>query len=431
MTASTKEILFETSHVNEMNLHILSTDKFKTTTIVLLIQQPLAEETVTKTALLSMVMKRATARFPETRLLREHLDFLYGAIFDVDVTKKGERQILQVYMEIPNEKFLSEQTPLLEQAIQLVGEVVTQPYLENGKFAEKYIRTEKESLRKRIESIVDDKMRYANQRVTEEMCAGEPFGLPVNGRIADLAEIDGAVLHAHYEDLLAHYPIDIFVVGDVGAEQVKSYIQTYINVNGRQVKAFTVKSAPKHVTKTREVIERLDVNQGKLNIGCRTQISYPDDDYPALLIANGVLGGFPHSKLFVNVREKASLAYYAVSRLESHKGILMIMSGIEVGNYEKALLIINEQLKLVQAGQISEQEMAQTKATLINQFRELLDSPRMMVDFTYNGILSGRTRRLGELLDELTHVTVDQVKAVAGKIQMDTIYLLRDQKGEA
>ncbi|RNB91805.1 insulinase family protein [Brevibacillus fluminis] len=431
MTASTKEILFETSHVNEMNLHILSTDKFKTTTIVLMIQQPLAEETVTKTALLSMVMKRATARFPETRLLREHLDFLYGAIFDVDVTKKGERQIVQVYMEIPNEKFLSEQTPLLEQAIQLVGEVVTQPYLENGKFAEKYVRTEKESLRKRIESLVDDKMRYANQRVTEEMCAGEPFGLLVYGRIADLAEIDGGVLHSHYQDLLAHYPIDIFVVGDVQAEQVKSYIQTYIKMNGRQVKAFTVKSTPKHVTNTREVIERLEVNQGKLNIGCRTKISYPDDDYPALLIANGVLGGFPHSKLFVNVREKESLAYYAVSRLESHKGILMIMSGIEVGNYQKALLIINEQLKLVQAGQISEQEMSQTKATLINQFRELLDSPRMMVDFTYNGIFSGRTRRLSELLDEINQITVDQVKAAAGKIQMDTIYLLRDQKGEA
>lgn len=431
MTASTKEILFETSHVNEMNLHILSTDKFKTTTIVLMIQQPLAEETVTKTALLSMVMKRATARFPETKQLREHLDFLYGAIFDVDVLKKGERQIVQVYMEIPNEKFLSEPTPLLEQAIQLVGEVVTQPYLENGKFAEKYVRTEKESLRKRIESIVDDKMRYANQRVTEEMCAGEPFGILVNGRIEDLAAIDGAVLHAHYQELLAHHPIDIFVVGDVDAAQVQSYIHTYINHKGRQAKTIAIKSAAKQVTKTREVIERLDVNQGKLNIGCRTQISYQDDDYPALLIANGVLGGFPHSKLFVNVREKASLAYYAVSRLESHKGILMIMSGIEVANYEKALLIINEQLQLVQAGQISEQEMGQTKATLINQFRELLDSPRMMVDFTYNGILSGRARRLGELLDELNQVTVEQVKAAAGKIQMDTIYLLRDRKGEA
>lgn len=430
MTASTKEILFETSHVNEMNLHILSTDKFKTTTIVFMIQQPLAEATVTKTALLSMVMKRATARFPDTKLLREHLDFLYGAIFDVDVLKKGERQILQVYMEIPNEKFLSEQSPLLEQAIQLVGEVVTQPFLENGKFAEKYVRTEKESLRKRIESIVDDKMKYANQRVTEEMCAGEPFGLLVNGKIEDLAKIDGATLHSLYLEMLARHPIDIFVVGDVDAAKVKQYIQTYINIEGRRVEPTVVKTAPKQVTKTREVIEKLDVNQGKLNIGCRTQISYPDDDYPAVLIANGVLGGFPHSKLFVNVREKASLAYYAVSRLESHKGILMIMSGIEVANYEKALLIINEQLKLVQSGQISDQEMEQTKATLINQFRELLDSPRMMVDFTYNGILSGRARKLGELLDELSQVTVEQVKAAAGKIQMDTIYLLRDQKGE-
>lgn len=431
MTASAKDILFQTSQVNEMDLHILSTDKFKTTTIVLMIQQPLSEATVTKTALLSMVMKRATARFPETKLLREQLDFLYGAIFDVDVLKKGERQIFQVYMEIPNEKFLSEPSPLLEQAIRLVGEVLTQPYLENGEFAEKYVRTEKESLRKRIESIVDDKIKYANQRITEEMCAGEPFGLLVNGRVEDLPKISGKSLYAYYTELLASNPIDIFVVGDVEAGKVQEYITKYIVMNGRQASTIPTNTVTRQVTKTREVIERLDVNQGKLNIGCRTQISYQDNDYPALLLANGVLGGFPHSKLFMNVREKASLAYYAVSRLESHKGILMIMSGIEVANYEKAVSIIKEQMELVRAGQISSQELEQTKATLTNQFRELLDSARMMVDFTYNGIVSGRRRRLGELLDELSRVTVDQVKAAAGKIQMDTIYLLRDMKGEA
>ncbi|GAA4701293.1 EF-P 5-aminopentanol modification-associated protein YfmF [Brevibacillus fulvus] len=431
MAASAQEIAFETTERNGMNVHILSTEKFKTTTIVVMIEQALSEEHVTKTALLSLVMKRATARFPDTKQLREYLNFLYGAIFDVDVFKKGERQILQLYMEVPNEKYLSAETPLLEEAVRFLGEMLTRPYLENNAFAEKYVTAEKESLRKRIESLIDDKMRYANQRVTEEMCKGEPYALLANGRIEDIAGITGANLYAYFQELIRENPINIFVVGDVDKGQISEYIATHFALQRSRAKALPATQVNKAVAEVREVIERLEVNQGKLNIGCRTSITYRDDDYPALLVFNGVLGGFPHSKLFMNVREKASLAYYAVSRLESHKGILMMMSGIDVTNYEKAVSIIKEQVELVRNGEISESEMNQTKATLANQYRELLDNPRSTIDFAYNGVLSGRERKLQELLREIEQVTVADVKRVAAKLQMDTIYLLRDNKGEA
>ncbi len=431
MTAPVKEIVFHSSQVNGINVHILPTPKFKTTTIVAMIQQELSEEYVTKTALLAMVMKRATERFPDTKKLREHLDFLYGAIFDVDVVKKGERQILHVYMEVPNEKFLSDQTPLLEQAIQFVGDMLVRPYTEGSGFAEKYVTAEKESLRKRIESLIDDKMKYANQRVTAEMFKGEPFALLVNGRVEDLPSITNETLLQYFQELTTQNPIDLFVVGDVEQANVSAYVQKHIPLKRAQVKDLPAGNVQKQVQEVREVVERLDVSQAKLNIGCRTNITVKDDDYPALLLYNGVLGGFPHSKLFVNVREKASLAYYAVSRLESHKGVLMMMSGIDVANYDKAVSIIKEQLEAMRQGQITDEEMNQTKATLANQFRELSDSARMMIDFAYNGIISGRKRQLEEMLQQMENVTVDDIRRVADKVAIDTIYLLRDKKGGA
>lgn len=430
MAALTKEIAFETTQVNGLHLHTLKTDQFKTTTMMMMIEQELSDTYVTKTALVTSVLKRATARFPDTRQLREQLDFLYGAIFDVDVMKKGERQIIQLYMEVPNEKFLSDQAPLLEQAIQFIGDVLTRPYLENGSFAEKYVTAEKESLRKRIESLIDDKMKYANQRITEEMCKGEPFALMASGRAEDLPAIDGKELYAYYRELLSGNPIDLFVVGDINVPEVTQYIGQHITIDRKEAKRLPEANLTKQVSQTREVVDRLEVNQAKLNIGCRTNITYKDDDYPALVVFNGVLGGFPHSKLFVNVREKESLAYYAVSRLESHKGILMMMSGIDAANYEKAVSIMKKQVDLVRQGEITEQELAQTKATISNQYRELLDSPRLMMDFTYNGVISGRKRLLEELLNQIASVTVEDIKRVADKLALDTIYLLRG-KGEA
>ncbi|MGE7271210.1 EF-P 5-aminopentanol modification-associated protein YfmF [Brevibacillus panacihumi] len=431
MGTQVHEIAFTSSQINGMNVHILQTEKFKTTTIVTMIEQELSEETVTKTALLAMVMKRATARFKETKRLREYLDFLYGAIFDVDVTKKGERQILQIYMEVPNEKYLAQASTLLEEAIQFVGDMLTRPCVENGAFLPKYVTQEKETLRKRIESLIDDKMKYANQRVTEEMCKDEPFALLVQGRAADLPAITGEDLYRHFLEITTSNPINLFVVGDVDELQVKKAIETHIPLQRNAVKELKVTSPIKNVEQERTVVDRLDVSQAKLNIGCRTNIAYKDDDYPALLMYNGILGGFPHSKLFVNVREKASLAYYAVSRLESHKGIMMIMSGIEAIKYDQAVEIIKAQMDLMRQGKITEEELSQTRATLTNQFRELLDSARMMIEYTYNGVVSGRKRPLNELLQAFETVTIDDIKRVADQVKIDMIYLLRDKKGEA
>lgn len=431
MGTQVHEIAFTSSQINGMNVHILQTEKFKTTTIVTMIEQELSEETVTKTALLAMVMKRATARFKETKRLREYLDFLYGAIFDVDVTKKGERQILQIYMEVPNEKYLAQASTLLEEAIQFVGDMLTRPCVENGAFLPKYVTQEKETLRKRIESLIDDKMKYANQRVTEEMCKDEPFALLVQGRAADLPAITGEDLYRHFLEITTSNPINLFVVGDVDEQQVKKAIETHIPLQRNAVKELKVTSPIKNVEQERTVVDRLDVSQAKLNIGCRTNIAYKDDDYPALLMYNGILGGFPHSKLFVNVREKASLAYYAVSRLESHKGIMMIMSGIEAIKYDQAVEIIKAQMDLMRQGKITEEELSQTRATLTNQFRELLDSARMMIEYTYNGVVSGRKRPLNELLQAFETVTIDDIKRVADQVKIDMIYLLRDKKGDA
>lgn len=431
MAANITDIAFQSTQIHGMNVHILPTGKFKTTTIVTMIEQALSEETVTKTALLAMVMKRASARFPETKLLRAHLDFLYGAIFDVDVTKKGERQILQIYMEVPNEKYLSKEDSLLEQAIQFVGDMLTRPHVENGAFLEKYVSQEKETLRKRVESLIDDKMKYANQRITEEMCKGEPFSLLIQGRVKDLPAITGQELYTYFKQITTTNPINMFVVGDVAPKEVEQAIQKHIPLERSQAGALEISQASVKVADEREVIDRLDVNQAKLNIGCRTHITYKDEDYPALLLYNGVLGGFPHSKLFVNVREKESLAYYAVSRLESHKGIMMIMSGIDVNKYQRAVEIIKQQMDSMRQGKISEEEMSQTRATLSNQFRELLDSARGMIEFTYNGLVSGRKRRLDELLKGIETTTIEDIKKVAEKVEIDTIYLLRDKKGEA
>ena len=171
------------------------------------------------------------------------------------------------------------------------------------------------------------------------------------------------------------------------------------------------------------------MSQAKLVLGFRTNIAYGDPLYGLLLMYNGILGGFPHSKLFQNVREKASLAYYIFSRLERHKGVMVVAAGIDSNDYEKARGIIEEQVEAMAAGRISETEIENTRRGLINHLRTVEDNPYQIINFHLDGTIGGKNYTIAELIRCIEAVTLEEIKAAAEKIKLDTVYLLRGRQG--
>ena len=421
---------FETGSIGNIRVHVCASNKFKTTTLMAFIQQELSPETVTKTALLPQVLQRGTMSNPTTLSFRRKLDELYGAILYGDVYKRGERHIMQFAMEMANEQYLKESPSLLSEGIRFFGEVLLKPAVENQAFKSAFVEAEKKNLKQKIESLKDDKIRYASQRMIEAMCQGEPYALFNLGRLEDLPNINPQELYTYYQDVLAGCPIDFYCVGNVSVDEVMKLLeQQFSSIAGGTRKTVQTMPVSRSVEKERVVIERMNVKQGKLNIGCRTQTSIQDPDYPALMMYNGILGGFPHSKLFRNVREKASLAYYCSSRLESHKGLLLIQSGIEIDNYDQAVSIIKEQLEEIREGNISDQELEQTKATLSNQLRSQMDRSYEMIHYHYQSVLNGKDLPLNQLLEQVNAVQKEDVQKMAEKVQLDVIYFLRDRGG--
>jgi predicted Zn-dependent peptidase len=425
-----KNIQFERSEIHNIRIHVLPTDQFKTYAISVYLGQPLSEQTVTETALIPFVLRRGTENYPETKQFREYLDDLYGAGFGFDIYKRGDYQIVQFRMDLINDRFVKTDGSLLKQGLGFVGETLTRPALENGRFRSKYVEAEKQTLQKRIESIINDKIRYAAERCIEEMCRNEPYRLHPLGKLDDLATISPESLYERYTQWLQNSPIDIYVVGNTTLQEVMDLVTEAFSFPRSNEAAYQLKASTAKTEEVKTVVERLEVNQGKLNMGLRTNITYADDQYPAALMYNGVLGGYPHSKLFINVREKESLAYYASSRLDGHKGILTLQSGIEIENYDKAVAIIREQLKSMERGDISDTEISQTRAMISNHLQEIQDSAFEIIAFDFNSVLSGKERSVPELIEAVEAVDIADIQLVAKQVQLDTIYFLRDQKGE-
>ncbi|MBL4968576.1 EF-P 5-aminopentanol modification-associated protein YfmF [Bacillus halotolerans] len=422
------------SYVNEvktkhggLTAHIVETEKFKTVSLIFKMLAPLTKEQVTKRALFPHVLLRGTESRPKTAELRSYLDELYGTSVSADLSKKGEQHVITFRLEIPNEKYLKDQTPLLEKGLHLLAEIVFSPALEAGVFQSQYVDQEKRTLKQRIQAVYDDKMRYSNLRLIQEMCKNEPYSLHVNGEIDDVDAITADQLYETYRHAIQNDQLDLYVVGDVDSKQVQAAIEQYFQTEERTLEAFANNHAEQPEPK--EVIDEEDVKQGKLNIGYRTNITFTDQDYSALQVFNGMFGGFSHSKLFINVREKASLAYYAASRIDSFKGLLMVMSGIEVKNYKQAVSIIAEQFQAMKNGEFSEQDISQTKAMIRNQVLETIDTAYGLSEFLYQQAAAQVDIPIEDFLANIERVTKEDIIKVGEKIQLDTTYFLKGTEG--
>ena len=140
---------FSTKTINGIPTHFFTTKKFKTNHIGLYIRQPLEEEHFTKVALIPSILKRGTEKHPSTKEMRQALDQLYGASLQADVMKRGEQQIAVFRLEMANEKFLSDQAPLLEKGMELLADLILRPLTENGGFSSKYVELEKDLFKKK------------------------------------------------------------------------------------------------------------------------------------------------------------------------------------------------------------------------------------------------------------------------------------------
>lgn len=411
------------SEMQGYKLHVVETEKYKTNTLVWKMKAPLTKEDVTKRGLLPHVLQSSTKKYPSTTSLRSYLDELYGATLFVDLSKKGEYHVISFSIEIANEKFLSDPSPLLKKGFELLAEILINPNLSGNGFDQATVDKEKRTQKQRIQSVFDDKMRYSNVRLLEEMCKEEPYALQVNGDLDDVDTITPENLYQYYQKAFKEDEMDLYVIGDVKEEDVKNIASELLKFESRVPKKVASNRAVKP-DKVNEVIEKQDVKQGKLNMGYRTNIVYGDPDYFALQVFNGIFGGFSHSKLFINVREKASLAYYAASRLESHKGLMMVMSGIDLKNYDQAVGIINEQMDAMKKGDFTDEELVQTKAVIQNQILETIDTARGLIEILYHNVVSVTSIELNVWMNEMQKATKDEIVAVANKIDLDTIYFL-------
>lgn len=406
-------------------LTFLPARKFKTSVISAQFVVPLRRDTVSANALLPSVLRRGTVTCPDMGALSAKLDKLYGARIDGTVRKKGEAQCVGFVASLIDDRYAPGGEKLLEPVADLLGELVCDPATERGRFVASYFDSEKTNLINAIRSILNDKREYADSRLLQEMCAGEPYGIPRLGSQQDAEKLQLQKLYAQYQNLIASSRLELFYIGSAGQTRVEQALLSAFSSLPRDA-VQNIPPAEPHTPpqEPRTVRDRLDVTQGKLGMG----FSCGSDDYPALLLGNTLFGGSSNSKLFLNVREKLSLCYYASSLYHRRKGLITVSSGIEFENYQRAFDEICAQLEAVREGRLEDWELDAARSTLLNAYASMGDSQGRLENFCLGQAASGLSETPEELAQKVREVTLERICRAMESARLDTVYFLEGKE---
>ena len=399
----------------------VETDSFKTGRISVSMALPM-DENMAANSLLIYLLKRSCKEYPDFSLLNGKLDELYGASLSAGVSKIGESQVLS--LTCLDDRFALTEESIAEQCAELLAGMIFSPNCKSGSFGADNLNAEKRLLIQRIEEELNDKRTYAFNKCIEYMCSNEAYGKDKYGTIEEIQNVKMADVYSAWKNLLSSAVFQITVVGSASEKIADIFTKKFEKIERNPVRPETVFiRRGRHFNRYEETYP---VNQGKLVIGFRAGMENSRDNIHAITVMNDIFGMGTYSKLFVNVREKLSLAYYCWSRLVASKGIVLVEGGIDTDKEKKVSAEILSQLSDLRNGKTDPEVLESSKRSLREKCN--FTTPESICAWYAAQVLESEIVTPESVAEGVENVTMEQVCEAAKKLSIDTIFMLKAQE---
>lgn len=399
--------------------------QFNTTLISYNFYLPLKKDTVAAYGLLPFILTSCGKQYPDFSQLNYKLAKLYGAKLDASAEKYGDYQLLKMSISVINDRFSLDGEPLVMNASEMLLGLIFEPNVENNAFLPEDLNREKRKAIEHIKGQLNDKRIYAKTRLIEEMYKGTPYGIPKCGTVEDVEAITCESLYSAWQQMLNEAYVRVHVVGAAVPNGLFEAVKEKFDLLYRQNVTDCKVSSPTPVADSViTVTDKMDVTQGKLCLGFSSSLYGNDDVALPLMVMADIFGGGPYSRLFSNVREKLSLCYYCRASAVLHKGLLMVESGVEKENIQKAQVEILNQLDIVKNGEFTDFEFESSIKSIIDTFNSYNDS-QTSLDMWYT--LKANNQNLyspTEVAEKISAITREDVINAAKGIKLNTVYQL-------
>ncbi len=408
----------------------IKNSRFNTTLISFNFYLPLSREHYEANALLPYVLSSCSKEYKSFRDLNMALGGLYGATITTGNAKLMDHQWTNISINVINDAYSIDGAKIVAKAAELLASLIFAPSLEGNSFRAEDVEREKIQMLDRIKGEINDKRGYARTKAVSLMFGDDPYGIPRYGYLENMKKVDGEELFAAWERLLRSAYIRVNVIGDTLPEGIFSSVSAAFSAIKREnVTGFKGFNTPELVRNINET-EYMDIAQGKLVMGFSLGDVSPESNTAALSVMSDIFGGGPYSRLFLNVRERLSLCYYCACRSAKNKGYMLVDSGVESANAEKAQKEILNQLDIMKNGGFSDDEFDASVRSIKDSIKSAEDSAEVINTWYASRVFDGSVPEPADLEKLISKVTREDVINAAKRVELCTVYKLLPEEAK-
>ena len=409
--------------IKGVHLHFIQSEKFKTNKIKVRFSAPMSEKTIAGRVLTASMLETSNALYPTSQAFREKLANLYGANYSTSLSRRGLVHYLDINLSFVRDQFLSRKNMLADEMLDFLKASLFFP-LSNGKaFDTKTFEIEKRNVLTDLEAEIENHFYHAHRELNNLFYDLPEMRIPRVATIELVEKETAETSFAAFQQMLNQDQIDFFFIGDFNEIAVREKIQEFQFSEREQPLQLSYQQNYSNIT--REKLEQRDVHQSIVELAYHFSSQYGDRSHLPLIVLNGLLGGFAHSKLFVNVREKESLAYTISSSFDIFSGLMRIYAGIDRANRTKTIALINRQILDLKRGHFTDEELEQTKNMLKNSILLAQDRQNTLIERAYmSSVLGKKFLSLEAWLKALENVSKADLIEAAQQLKLQAIYFM-------
>ena len=405
----------------------ISDPKYKTNVVRVRFIVPIDPDKLGVNALLTSLLVTSNAKVPSRSELSKRFLGLYGTSVGAVWGNVTDYQTLGLTISAIMDRYTIGGEVISEEAVRILLDCIFDPDLKDGKFNEKYFRLRKQELLDNIDAAINDKRSYGFMKAKEVVFEGESSALSELGSRDRAEKITQEEVLEQYRYLMDKAVIDITVCGGGEIDGAVDLLTDAFKKVPRDAQDVEYIRHSPVKAQLRECEEPMDIQQSKMYMAYKTKCR----DIYTCKVFTTLLGGSAFSKLFTNVREKLSVCYYCDSFYMDLKGTMMIESGVDNANIEKAKAAIREQIEDIKNGKFSEEELENTKLYICGNFKSNYDSEWDIAAWYRVQDTRGTAYSPEEVAEIINSVTAEQVIECAKSFEPDSVFILKAEEGSA
>ena len=414
---------YKTYNCNSFNIYTIKTDRFKTSHLEVIFKNVLKKEEIGTYSFLADMLSEGCKKYPRKKDLITRFEELYKIVIYASTMRVGNVIDLHVSLDFINPEYIEDEG-YIEDVIKTLFEVTLNPNVCNDEFDLKTFNIVKERLRREINSLKENPVKQSIKEAIKTMDSNSPTSYEILGTIEELENITPAKLYDAYKSLRKNFKVDVFLIGNLDMDNVASLIKKYfknryivsdnfeVMVDNKETKKVKVKAMKSDNIQTNLVmlfnLKNLSELEKNITLNC---FNY--------LYGSGGLT----SKLYKSIREENSLCYAINSMYLKYDKLLMVQISLDNCNVKKAISLVKKELKSMQNGNFSEEEVRDAINNMVISLDMSLDNNiAILNNYVFN--IYDKLPSIEERKEYFKKLTKEDIVNVSKKVKLNTIFTL-------